>query len=257
MDYKPGRNQPCPCGSGTKYKKCHGASLPATTTLASEWHGPDRPMTPPLPRRTEQVSVQLAGFPGQQQHWVIVNKFKREAQKPSSPVGHQGEYRVVYVLSRPGHSPTTDRDVSFDLGAQGDSHLIMDPPNARDRGPGETIQMNVETEYARRELNFECHPNAAGFIARIETTIRAGAFADADLIASRALSPFLSLWSVTQNVPVHVHQTEITETRTGNRRVTLTMPFYEAPPPPLVHGVSDEFLWFAALFREALNTNSP
>jgi hypothetical protein len=22
---KPGRNEPCPCGSGKKYKKCHGA----------------------------------------------------------------------------------------------------------------------------------------------------------------------------------------------------------------------------------------
>jgi len=24
---KPGRNEPCPCGSGLKYKKCHGDSL--------------------------------------------------------------------------------------------------------------------------------------------------------------------------------------------------------------------------------------
>jgi len=25
----PGRNDPCPCGSGLKYKKCHGAAAPA------------------------------------------------------------------------------------------------------------------------------------------------------------------------------------------------------------------------------------
>ncbi|MDD2836465.1 MAG: SEC-C metal-binding domain-containing protein [Methanothrix sp.] len=24
MAAKPGRNDPCPCGSGLKYKKCHG-----------------------------------------------------------------------------------------------------------------------------------------------------------------------------------------------------------------------------------------
>jgi len=24
---KVGRNDPCPCGSGKKYKKCHGASV--------------------------------------------------------------------------------------------------------------------------------------------------------------------------------------------------------------------------------------
>jgi len=26
-EYKVGRNEPCPCGSGVKYKKCHGASV--------------------------------------------------------------------------------------------------------------------------------------------------------------------------------------------------------------------------------------
>ena len=25
VDKQPGRNDPCPCGSGKKYKKCHGA----------------------------------------------------------------------------------------------------------------------------------------------------------------------------------------------------------------------------------------
>ena len=25
IDQKVGRNDPCPCGSGKKYKKCHGA----------------------------------------------------------------------------------------------------------------------------------------------------------------------------------------------------------------------------------------
>ena len=25
VDAAPGRNDPCPCGSGKKYKKCHGA----------------------------------------------------------------------------------------------------------------------------------------------------------------------------------------------------------------------------------------
>ena len=26
VDAEPGRNDPCPCGSGRKYKKCHGAA---------------------------------------------------------------------------------------------------------------------------------------------------------------------------------------------------------------------------------------
>ena len=28
VEARPGRNDPCPCGSGKKYKKCHGAALP-------------------------------------------------------------------------------------------------------------------------------------------------------------------------------------------------------------------------------------
>ena len=28
---KVGRNEPCPCGSGKKYKKCHGAAVPVAT----------------------------------------------------------------------------------------------------------------------------------------------------------------------------------------------------------------------------------
>ena len=27
MQQKPGRNDPCPCGSGKKFKKCHGQGL--------------------------------------------------------------------------------------------------------------------------------------------------------------------------------------------------------------------------------------
>jgi hypothetical protein len=258
MVEKPGRNQPCPCGSGKKYKRCHGATSNATAGAAGDV---DRPITPAMPAATDSMSVDLAGFPGQQQHWVLVNKFKPEARKPSSPVGHEGEYRVVYVLSRPGHSPTGERDFSFDLaakGATGDSHLSMSPPAELIRSERDRIELHIETNYGGRKLTFECHPNAQGFIGRIETAIEAVSFADADLLASRALSPFLSIWSVTQNIPVHIHQTEITETRTGNRRITIRMPFYDAPPPGVPKGgVPDEFLWFAALYREAMNSNSP
>jgi hypothetical protein len=259
MGTGPGRNDPCPCGSGKKYKKCHGAAAAAVGQVPAR-EGPDHPITPALPRSTESISVDIAGFPGRQQHWVIVNKFKPEARKPSSPAGHEGTYRVVYVLSRPGQSPTKERDFSFDLlaqGTEGDSHLSMSPPRELVQGEGDRIELHIDTNHAGRHLQFACHPNRNGFIARIETTTNAASFADADLTASAALSPFLSLWSVTQNVPVHVHQTEITETRTGNRRVTITMPYYDAPPPLIPDGISTEFLWFAALYREALNSNSP
>ncbi|MFZ2087640.1 MAG: SEC-C metal-binding domain-containing protein, partial [Desulfobaccales bacterium] len=37
---KIGRNDPCPCGSGLKYKKCHGGAK--TATLRQERHRPER-----------------------------------------------------------------------------------------------------------------------------------------------------------------------------------------------------------------------
>ncbi|MDO9372421.1 MAG: SEC-C metal-binding domain-containing protein, partial [Gammaproteobacteria bacterium] len=37
----PGRNDPCPCGSGLKYKKCHGAVVPMTALVSDE--APDKP----------------------------------------------------------------------------------------------------------------------------------------------------------------------------------------------------------------------
>lgn len=37
----PGRNDPCPCGSGLKYKKCHGTGIPLMVTASSA--APDKP----------------------------------------------------------------------------------------------------------------------------------------------------------------------------------------------------------------------
>jgi hypothetical protein len=258
-----GRNDPCPCGSGKKYKKCHGGPNPPASPRAAGRPapvrlGPDHLASELAPDQTS-ANAKLAGFPGQQQHWAAVNYFKPEADKPSSPAGHPGDYRVVFVLAKPGHAPVPDRDVNFDLGQRGDSHISLNAAHAPVPGAkGEIKIMHIDTVANGRPLQFSAYPNARGFISRIEATLPADSFADADTIASRAMSPFLSLSSSTLNVPVSVYQTEITEARTGNRRVTITTPFYESAPLPVApNGVSDEFLWFAALYREALNTNSP
>jgi hypothetical protein len=40
---KIGRNDPCPCGSGKKYKKCHGAATAAVPAATAK---PNRPSAP-------------------------------------------------------------------------------------------------------------------------------------------------------------------------------------------------------------------
>ena len=36
VEKKIGRNEPCPCGSGKKYKECHGKSGPRKGVFAKE-----------------------------------------------------------------------------------------------------------------------------------------------------------------------------------------------------------------------------
>jgi preprotein translocase subunit SecA len=44
---KIGRNDPCPCGSGKKYKKCHGAPVPVAAAGAGKAAGSGKPAGPP------------------------------------------------------------------------------------------------------------------------------------------------------------------------------------------------------------------
>ena len=46
---KPGRNDPCPCGSTRKYKLCHGAVLIEPTLTPSTPSTPSTPITPTTP----------------------------------------------------------------------------------------------------------------------------------------------------------------------------------------------------------------
>jgi SEC-C motif-containing protein len=44
----PSRNDPCPCGSGRKYKKCCGAPAAAPVSPAQPWHDLDDRLTKEL-----------------------------------------------------------------------------------------------------------------------------------------------------------------------------------------------------------------
>lgn len=264
MSHKPGRNEPCPCGSGKKFKKCHGRAgasgqprpksggpaLAGSQSIIEESHT--------LAPNQTSASVRLAGFPGQHQHFVVVNEFGDK--RPSDPAGQPGEYKVVFVLNRPGRAPRADRDVSFNLGAEGDSHLSISAVQVNPPGSGGAI-VAVKFEHTTRTgriVRLVCRPNERGFIAWIEAVLGAENFMDAELEASRALTPALSAWSATWNIPLMIHQVEVTEVRTGNSQVSLTAPFYDAPATVIFpEGLTEEFLWFAALYREALNSNSP
>lgn len=264
MSQRPSRNEPCPCGSGKKFKKCHGSGgapgrlRPQSGSTAPVGSQSTTEVSGTIPSSHTSASVHLAGFPGQNQRYIVVNEFRDK--RPSDPTGQPGEYKVVFILSRPGRAPRTDRDVSFNLGSEGDSHLSISAPHVQPPGSEGNPIVAMKLEHTRdgRTVRMVCRPNERGFIAWIEAVLWAHNFTDAELEASRALTPALSDWSTTWNIPLFIYQVEVTEVRTGNSQVSVTMPFYDAPASGVSpKGLSEDFLWFAALYREALNTNSP
>lgn len=201
----------------------------------------------------------MEGFPGEAQNLTLVNSFVPELNMESSPAGHPGEYRVVFILARPGFAPNSDRHLSFDSASQGDSHISICAPGLRTPGTQEPLKaFYVNSLYGSIPLSFKCLPNERGFMRSIETSFSTTSFNDAEHIARSALNPYLSTLSAVLSVPLHIHQLEITEVRTKNLRVSHSVPFLEAPVTLAVGGAfRDEFLWFAALFREAMNSISP
>ncbi len=50
-----GRNDPCPCGSGKKFKKCHGQNLSTHTQLWSSEAGCRVPLTKRVPQMVSKA----------------------------------------------------------------------------------------------------------------------------------------------------------------------------------------------------------
>jgi hypothetical protein len=65
MSEKIGRNEPCSCGSGMKYKKCCGSITAGQSRGSARQSAPTRPESPVLEVATENM---------------LMNRVKREAQ---------------------------------------------------------------------------------------------------------------------------------------------------------------------------------
>jgi len=63
---KPGRNDPCPCGSGKKYKKCHGLAAVSTPVVSTQQGysllPAPRPKSPQKPRPCGECSLCCDGW---------------------------------------------------------------------------------------------------------------------------------------------------------------------------------------------------
>jgi hypothetical protein len=81
-----GRNDPCPCGSGLKYKKCHGAVVAIAPVSASA----------PTPRRAcGECTACCDGW--------VVGVIEGHEMKPGTPCYFRGEHTCTIYDRRPQH----------------------------------------------------------------------------------------------------------------------------------------------------------
>src|SRR5216683_3846909 len=141
---KVGRNDPCPCGSGKKHKKCHG-SLP-DTTAARRFYPVAQEATIPA-KLPPTISAQLPpqGLAGIQQALVVVPVFTdpKDPRNQGGPQGRPGAYEVIFTLCRPGF-PLTQNE-KLDLPMVSAETLTSLSPSPRSR---HQIQVRIALRYA-------------------------------------------------------------------------------------------------------------
>lgn len=244
---KVGRNDPCPCGSGTKYKKCHGkdpdnAPLPKAATN-----------TAPL-----QCAIPNNGLPGLLEHVAIVPCFNDDGDPRNSKdgQGQPGEYEIILTLSHPGSHLRRNHNITSNDQLHGDSHLgIVRPAHAiADVG---VCALKIDVSINGHRYTFKGSPNTDGFLSKITGSFHANNFADAYRMGMAAVAPTLSHWSAQLDIPLYVSQTDIIEKRCGARRITFRSMYRDTP----LIGVSEsalcpEFRGYASVYREALNSSS-
>ncbi len=247
---KPGRNDPCPCGSELKYKKCCGSVLHEANREEVAAQG--------LPPKATTATVPLMGLPGEQQQVHLVNQFKGDDPRNKMPLGGSpGEYVVTFVLGRPGFSLVPEGNLSFANGLKGDSHLAITKPAFTPPDPDATAIII----YARTDdgdFQFTGYPNDKGFLGKfVSVPFRADNRNDAEHKAFRALATALSNWSAHLDIPLEIVQRETMEIATGNIQVSTVPPYLEAPfAVAPTDNTSNEYRGYVSLYREALSSSS-
>ena len=249
---KIGRNEPCPCGSGKKFKRCHGAAeneaLPSTPSSLSA-----------TSRKQPQANLGFPGLPGARQHLLMRHYFNdpNDPRNLGGPGGIPGKYKVTFTLNRPGFALAAENHFLPASNLRGDSHLGIAKPALTFLDGQDSDKLYFECNTPNGRFGFLGIPNDKGFLAKIESeSFHAAHFSDAALKAHHAIMPVLSGMSVYLDVPVNVYQMDVTEVRTGSLRISISMPFREVPGgmPPIE--LSEEHQKYASLYREALNSNS-
>lgn len=245
---KVGRNDPCPCGSGLKYKRCHGSVVDPKLSVGN------------APLNATAAGAILGGFPGQHQQFHAIFRFKEGDPRNDLPVmGAPGDYEVTFVLRRPGFPLLPEKQISFSVGHLGDSHLAIAKPAFAPPGAPDADQILIHASNEDGHFEFVGTPNKKGFLGKLTTRpFRARDRQHAEEIAYRALAPSLSEFSMHLDIPLEIGQIETKDLLTHSSHISLVTPQMEVPfaVNPTSAMLAD-YRGVASLYREALNSNSP
>ncbi len=241
MTNKTGRNDPCPCGSGKKFKKCclgKAASPPMSKQSATN------------------VSQKPWGVPGEEhQLWVV--PLKAGQQPPTTLRGAPGKYKVQLLLSRPGYPFTSEREHKFIDDVIGDSHVAITKP-LKERKVEDAVIVLLQASGHGQQITFKGLPNDNGYLGKLVVEeMYANGFHEAEDLAYQVIAPFLSAWSLHLDIPMHVETIQVTDlqTQTNSLRVR-TPPFEMTFAGGLTPVLTDDFCQYASLYREGMNSNS-
>lgn len=255
---KIGRNDPCPCGSGFKYKRCHGRygryaiEMPAKMTMP-----PNRQQTGVRPATfNQEVPRNLLGVPGAYYQLWLRNMRKGE-QRDSPFENRPGKYKVTFTL---GRHALDRQDLNFQ-GGDGDSFVqIAKPENERTDQDAERVVIFSAHATPRgvEKIEVEGIPNKAGRLAQCAVELEAASFSEADRIAFGAVSNFFSALAFELDVPVRLGQLNIEQTSSQNGSMTYTCPY---PDVHLTAAGTDlnstpYIQSLRSLYREGINSNS-
>jgi hypothetical protein len=250
--FRPGKPKKCWCGSGKKQKNCHpdrGKPDAQTDVVHNTRLAGESKAMPPL-------SQKPWGVPGEEHQLWVVPVLKGQAP-PSNAEGNPGDYKVQMLLARPGYPYAGEREHKFIDDIVGDSHLLMAKPKA-ERTVTDVEKVLLQANGEGRRVTFVGLPNDKGYLGKLTVEkIHAASFNDAQTMAYKVLSPFLSAWSLHLDIPVHVETIQVTELSTFVSSLRVHTPQFEMTfSGGLTPVLSDDFCQYASIYREGMNTNS-
>jgi hypothetical protein len=119
--------------------------------------------------------------------------------------------------------------MSFEEHLQADSHRAITKPAFIPPGNEDVAQVRFYAQTDAGQLTFTGYPNEKGFLSKLKTEFEANNFEDAEQRAYRALAPSVSNITIQLDIPLHIYQIDSRELRTGNSRMSYSVPFRKAP----------------------------